>query len=671
MNTFVFKFVVISLVWLAVVLCPAPATAQTPSPAAAEQRLDEELRRRDIPRAQFERRLRREGIDPATMTEAELRRAQPRILVILDELESRNVAVELPTDRTDPIAPDTLPVPPPVTDTLEADPPTEEIPDPNEIYGHRVFRNKSLQPYRTTPNATPPDSYPLRVNDRLSVAIFGASQTDFLLVLDEDGFVTLPVGGGYRIPLEGVPVGEARRLLASRLRNFYTFREGQLSIRVRAVPAVRVNVFGEVENVGSFSMSSVNTAFNALVAAGGPTARGSVRNIQLIRGEETIPLDVYEYLNNPTQTTNRFLADNATVFVPLAENVVRLTGGVARPLRYELRAGETISDLLRFAGGLLPRAETGNIRVTRYRDGRLELLNVDLATQPDFVLENEDKIDVPIVTTPVENYVVVDGAVLLPGRYAFAEGMSVERLLELGRLRPNARRDVAFLFRVNDDGSERLERLDLGEDAGAMNASALRRGDSLRILSATAFLDPGTVTVEGAVRDTSVTLPFPSDGGLTLEEAVLLAGGTQLNANREVLVTRTSPASRLDKEYLRLDLTREADAPLSPGDVVRVYPRERFADQRTVSIAGAVRQPGTYPYAPDLTLDKLLFMAGGLRLDALRQRVEIYRLRADPDDPDSETSVVAIDLTAGGDVALAPDDEVVIRTKAEFPPSSR
>ena len=47
------------------------------------------------------------------------------------------------------------------------------------------------------------------------------------------------------------------------------------------------NIFGEVEQPGSYSISAINTAFNALIAAGGPTDLGSVREIQLIRNGKT------------------------------------------------------------------------------------------------------------------------------------------------------------------------------------------------------------------------------------------------------------------------------------------------------------------------------------------------------------------------------------------------
>ncbi|MEM9261566.1 MAG: SLBB domain-containing protein, partial [Bacteroidota bacterium] len=367
------------------------------------------------------------------------------------------------------------------------------------------------------------------------------------------------------MPLGGIPLGEARTLLGNRLKQFYTFRDGQLSIRIQVARTINVNIFGEVERNGNFTMSSLNTGFNALVAAGGPTDRGSVRNIQLVVGEETTILDVYKYLNNPAQQSNLFVPNNATIFVPLAEKIISLSGGVRRPLQYELNDGETLVDLIAFAGGVLPRAETGDVRITRYQDGKLEVINVDLSAEPGFALRNGDEVNIPIIENPIEDFVTIEGAVLLPGRYAYEEGIKLADLVAKGRLRPGARKDVAFLFRTNDDGSDRLERVALGAAAGAENL-VLQRGDLLRILSSENFIDRATFTVQGAVRNGVVELPFPTDGTLSLSEAILLAGGLAPNAAREAMLIRTPSDNQENKSYERLDLSESGDLPLRARD---------------------------------------------------------------------------------------------------------
>lgn len=648
-----------------------------PSPTDVRRELD----RRNIPEEIFRARLEREGIDLENSTPAELAENQGRIEAILNELEAERAAASTPASNSTAApagsanssdkAPrgEGAPTDQPAASADQEPPPPPPVQGgTSKIYGHNIFRNKSVQLYRTTDNPTPPNSYPLKTGDQIAVNIFGASQTDFILIIDENGFVTLPVGTGFRVPVAGLPIGEARSLLARRLSRFYTFRDGQLNLRIQAARTISVNIFGEVFNNGSFSISSLNTGFNALVAAGGPTDAGTVRNIQLIEGDQTTVLDVYEYLRNPTASSGLFLNNNATIFVPLAANLVTLEGGVERPMIYELRDGETITDLLDYAGGALPRAETADIRVTRFVDGQLELFNVDLATQPDFELLDEDVVNLPVIEDPIENFVRIEGAVLLPGRYAITPDMTIGDLVRKGRLRPGARRDVAFLFRQNDDGTTGLEKIDLANQlGGAAGASEvlIQRGDRLRILTSEAFVDRADFSVRGAVRGGELTLPYPERGVITLEEAVLLAGGSLPNASREVTVVRTPAGNSEQREYLRLDLVNDATFTLDPRDEVTVYAQESFTDRRQVNVGGAVRRSGEYVYDPRATLADYLFLAGGLTLNADSSRIDIYRLELN-DGEETRTLLRTTSVGAAATEKLAPFDEVVVRPRAGF-----
>jgi len=654
------------LILLLLCLCfIAPALAQVPGTPTRQQNI--ELRQflgdRDISEAELRDRLAASGIYVDNLTPEEALRLQPQIEAIIAEMEREKETkkeVAKSADEIEAAVDDGASVEEAISE-VTAEIAAEALPE-SQIYGHQLFRNKSLKVYRTADGTTPPESYPLKTGDEIAVTIFGASQSDFILRVDESGFVQLP--NTARIPLAGIPLGEARKVLANRLKRSYTFQNGQLNIRIRAASTINVNIFGEVENNGSFAMSSLNTGFNALVAAGGPTERGTVRNIQLTHGDKTTELDVYEYLRNPTSGSALFLNNNATIFVPMAKTIVTLEGGVQRPLQYELKAGETITDLLAFAGGTKARAETKNIRVTRYVDGQLELLNVDLAKQAEFRLQNEDIVEVPIINNPVENFVTIEGAVLLPGRYAFTEGINLADLLTLGRVRPGARSDVAFLFRSNDDGTQRLIRVDLGADAGAEKVE-LQRGDVLRILAESTFTDQSTFSVRGAVRDSAVTLPFPQDGALSLEEAILLAGGLEPNAANELMLIRTPLNNREAPSYKRLDFLKDGATVLQPLDQIFIYSQELFTDLQEVRISGAVRRPGVFTYGPSLSLNDLLYLSGGLRIDADKRRVEVFRLQI-IDGEETKTLVESLSLDQAETFTLQPFDEVVVRSTAEF-----
>lgn len=653
---------------------PGFAAAQTPTQQA---QLQSYLADRDVTQSELLVRLQAEGINVANMSDAQLVASRPRIEAIIAEIEAEKVREAQATRENAAEAAEDIEEA--VEDGASVQEAIGEVTtelanedDPkSRIYGHQIFRNKSLELYRATDEASPPNSYPLKPGDEIAITIFGQSQADLLLRINDQGFVTLP--NQIRIPLAGVSLGDARQLLSDRLKRYYAYRDGELSIRVQVARTISINIFGEVESSGNFTISALNTGFNAIVAAGGPTRNGSVRNIQLVRGDETTVLDVYEYLRNPVQRSDLFLTDNATIYVPLAEKVVQLQGGVLRPMFYELREEETLNDLLAFAGNPLPAAETSVIRITRYQKGVVQVLNVDFAAEPDFALVNGDVVSIPVIENPVEDYVIIEGAVLLPGRYAFEEGIGVANVVSKARLRPGARTDVAFLYRSNDDGTSRLLRVNLAEQMGAAAGAEqvlLKRGDRLQVLSQRAFNDGSSFVIRGAVRDSTNRYPFPEDGALSLEEAVLLAGGARRNATAEVMLIRTPLDNGERRSYLRLNMTEDADFELQPLDEVVVYTNERFTENGArVSISGAVIQGGSYVYDPSLTVRDLLFLAGGTRISAARNRVEIFRLNFS-NGAETKTLMAVLDLDGpeATTFTLQPYDQVVVRNTAEFEP---
>lgn len=645
-------------------------------PTSAQQvQLEYYLTERNVNIEELRKRLDARGIQVDNLTPERAAQLKPQIEKVIAEIEAeKKVAAQADsetavrsTEAVEKTVNDGVSVQEVITD-VNSEVTNNNLPV-SDIYGHQIFRNRSLQVYQTTENATPPDSYPLKPGDEVTVSIFGASQTDFILRLDDKGFVRLPLNG-YQMPLGGIAMGEARNLLANRLRQFYSFRDGQLSIRIQAIRTISVSIFGEVENNGSFTMSSLNTGFNALVAAGGPTERGTVRNIQIIDGNNRRAIDVYEYLKSPTENTDLFLRNNTTIYVPAAEKIVKLEGGVQRPLRYELKDGETIEELLAFAGGPVTRAETGDVQVTRFVEGQLEIISVNLAVSPRFELLNDDIVNVPVINNPVRNYVTVEGAVFLPGNYPFSDSLSVGSILKQARLRPNARRDVAFLFRSNDDGTDRLIRLNMSAGAGAENV-LLRKGDRINILSAARFVDRGEISIQGAIRDTSRIIPYPVDGAITLEEAILLSGGVTTNARPEAVIIRTPRNNTDEKEYLTVPLANAANTTLDSDDRVVIYSQEKFTDVTNVSIDGAVRQAGIFRYDNSLTLQELVYLAGGLKIEAALDRIEVNRLQIQ-NGVSAKTVVETISINPDGtftnDFLLQPFDEVVVRSAADFKP---
>ena len=245
------------------------------------------------------------------------------------------------------------------------------------------------------------------------------------------------------------------------LRSFqsiYLFKSDEFETTITYARDITINIVGEVNNFGSFTLPAINTAFNALIAAGGPTDIGSVRNIRLIRnGERSRRIDVYEFLFNPDAQSDLYLQENDFIHVEVADRVVAIEGAIQRPFRYELIDGENLKTLIEYAGGLRDNAYSENIQVKRLQDNRYVLLDVNfsdlLQSNQDFELKNGDLIEVIETPEELKQYVEVAGAIRFPGDYAYAENIRVSDLIEKSILEEKARLDIAFIIQVAADSS--------------------------------------------------------------------------------------------------------------------------------------------------------------------------------------------------------------------------
>ncbi|MGB0851530.1 MAG: polysaccharide biosynthesis/export family protein, partial [Bacteroidia bacterium] len=223
------------------------------------------------------------------------------------------------------------------------------------IYGHHIFFDKSIDLFRTTSSSTTPNSYVLDVGDKIAINIFGASQADLLYEIEEDGFIR-PTGM-YKVYLKGVTIGKAKELLKNRFRQAYMFQDGQFNVDLHTARTININLFGEVNQPGSYTISALNTALNAIIAAGGINSKASVRHIKIISGGKEKTLDVYDFLAEPKMIYDYYLSNNDIIFVPKSDRLVSATGGGFKVNgKFELAEGEHFKELLSYTQGLSTRA---------------------------------------------------------------------------------------------------------------------------------------------------------------------------------------------------------------------------------------------------------------------------------------------------------------------------
>jgi protein involved in polysaccharide export with SLBB domain len=559
--------------------------------------------------------------------------------------------------------------------TVQPQPTVEVLSDlsPNEIYGHHLFRDNNLQFFEKATDVRAPEDYIIGINDELTVSVFGFSYFNEVLKVDSRGAIN-PTGIGP-IRIKGMEFSKAKALIRTKFNQFFDLSNNQLTITLSYSRVISINFVGEVQRPGSYKIPALNTAFNALIAVGGPNDLGSVRNIQIKRNGKLVrTLDVYEYLNNPNSKLNFYLEDNDYIYVSPSEKIVKISGEVKRSMKYELKPGENLDQLLQYAGGLTPLAYTKLISITRLsEDGnQQQLINVSLDSLKEnninFKLFDGDQISIGTKLSEISQFVEIAGAVFRPGNYQLIEGERISDLIaKANGLRKEAKLDKAYLIRTNSDQTKEYLLVNLSKVVGdAPDPSEnriLEKGDVLRVFSTVDFIDKEFVIANGLFRTTG---NFDLFEGMRISDLVFLAGGLKEGANlARAFLVRTKP--NFTKEFIPVNLSEvmasEDDSSqnilLQNNDILTVGSLKDFVDEMSVSAIGLFRKPGSFAYVNGMTISDLLLLAGGLRMEADLLNIEVSRISFFSDDyVMGEDSRVTIKTMQVGQEAKLTDDEL-------------
>jgi len=491
------------------------------------------------------------------------------------------------------------------------------------IYGHDIFTNQTLEAFRTTDGARTPDTYVLGAGDRIRITIFGMSQADLLLEINKEGYIQ-PTGL-KQLYLQGVTLGEARKLIGQRFSAAYRFQQDQYTVTLQTARAIIVNVFGEANLRGSFNMSALNTAFNALSVAGGPTMQGSVRNIELIRGKTRKKMDVYAFLSDPAFQFQFDIQQNDILYVPMAQKVVTLEGAVKRPMKYELAGKEGMTELLGFAGGVNYNTYAEFLQIERTQADSVILLEHKLADvlakKVVLDLADGDIVRIRESKKPLERFAEAEGAVFYPGRYELQKDMRLSSLLMKVQLMPEAKNDFFFVERLLRDSTVRILKVTAAE-AGNFT---LEPRDRVQVYNKVFYANQEMLEIDGAVR-LPVKRMLAFGDQIPLGDALQLAGGLLPTATDRAQIIRTDVMMPGKAEYIPVDLAKIGDLKLQAGDKLVVFDKRTFVQGATVSISGAVKDTLTTLYSPTLTLGDMIRLAGGFTISAALNRVDIFRL---------------------------------------------
>ena len=307
---------------------------------------------------------------------------------------------------------------------------TEE--DQRQVFGRNIFNAKNLT-FEPATNIATPANYILGVGDLVVINIWGASQQTIEGEISSDGYIV--VEGVGPIKLSGLTVDKAKSLLNNKLGQYYN--DCSIDLSLSEARSILVQVMGEVVTPGTYTLSGLSTAFNALYSAGGISKIGTLRDIQVYRGGKKISsIDVYDYILNGNTRGDVRLEDNDVIVVGAYDCLVQVKGNVKRPMWYEMKKSETVKNLLSYAGSFTGNAYTKNVRLTRKAGEEYSIHTIDEFQMGVFTLADEDLVQVDSIRARFSNRVEVRGAVKHAGLFELGGNIQTVRDLLSSCRRP-------------------------------------------------------------------------------------------------------------------------------------------------------------------------------------------------------------------------------------------
>lgn len=497
-----------------------------------------------------------------------------------------------------------------------------------KIFGADLFRNSNIT---STPNLNLPTpvNYILGPNDQLNINVYGKSVANWKLNVSPEGNINIPNVGILNVA--GKTIEQASASIKSKLAasNYAIDRGTSIQINLGNIRSIRVIVAGQVVKPNTYTLPSLATVFDALYACGGPNDNGTFRQIEIIRNNRIIRrLDVYDFLTKGDQKDNIGLKDQDIIQVPSYRTRVELTGEVKIPAIFEVLPGETLQNVINFAGGFTDKAYTARMKVIQISDQQYSIHDVVENDYSSHIPLRGDKYVVDRILNRYENRVHIEGAVFRPGDFELDKGLTLSQLIQKAAgLKEDAFTGRGNIIRLKPDNTTEILSFDV---LGIMNKTVpditLQREDIVQIASIFDLRDNYVVNIKGEVRSPG---QFAYAENMSVQDLIVKAGGfTEGASPKRIEVARrinnSDPTAKNSAvaEVFSVNVDSQLKAGdanfiLKPYDIVSVYPLPGYEPQKTVKIEGEVLYPG--PYAIEKKNEKIsdiIKRAGGLTASA-------------------------------------------------------
>lgn len=496
---------------------------------------------------------------------------------------------------------------------------------PLQVYGRQLFDEvpTTFAPMDRTPV---PADYVLGPGDQLLIRVWGKIDLDTSVTVDRNGQIFLSRIGSLTVA--GLRYEQLESFLREAIGNLY--KGFELNVTMGQLRSIQIFVLGSARQPGVYTVSSLSTLVNALFASGGPSATGSMRRIQLRRGNVIVTeFDIYDLLRRGDKSHDVRLLPGDVIYIPPAGPQVAIMGSINEPGIYELKGEATIATALKDAGGLTNMAETDRVLLERIEDHRRRRVDEFALDAPGLerVLRDGDMLRVFPISPRFDNAVMLRGNVAQPGRFPWHEGMRISDLI------PS--RDFlitrTYWYQENHLAGGAPQGSSWSEENGVVRqlpAGSAPQGSSGSETNGTARQMPaGGASYPQNVAPVRTHIDMMNDLAENSAEINWDYASIQ-RLDEQDLSTRLIPIN------LGNAIGNPASADnqlLKPGDVITIFSRSDLPlpmdkHQTFVRVSGEVNAPGVYRVEPGDTLRNVVERAGGLTPHAYLYASELTRV---------------------------------------------
>ena len=509
----------------------------------------------------------------------------------------------------------------------------------NTIFGSELFSNNKLI-FEPNLRIATPKNYTIGPDDELIIDVFGYQEANYRLTVSAEGIINIPLIGVVYV--NGLTVEQVSKRIKDKMqRNGYgSIASGQTQVQISIgnIRTVKITIIGEAKRPGSYSVSSLSTLFNALYLAGGPTDKGSFREIELIRNNKVlVMLDAYDFLLKGNQTNNVLLADQDVIRIPVAKVQVSLVGEVKREGIFELLPKDNLLQLINFSGGFSNEAYTASVQVKQITDKERSVKDVSKYDFTSYFPSKGDSVFVGKILNRYSNKVSISGAVYRPGSFELESGLTLSKLIKKADgLKEEAFKDRGLIIRINDaDLTKKIISFNVQSVIAKNDGDiVLQKNDEVIIGAADDYKQQYTLTLQGEIKNPGV---FKYFNGITLKDLLFLAEGfTDASAIDKIEIARrisgdsvTNPNTisiLIDANSQKSLSLLGSDVLLSPWDIVVVRRKPSYYEQTNVKIEGEVKYPGNYALtSKNERVSSIIARAGGLTYSAFKEAASLTR----------------------------------------------